>query len=315
MPPYTTGAVISLDGTTIGYRKLGSGPGVILLSGGYLAAQHYMQLAGTLSEAFTVYVPDRRGRGLSGPPGDRYCMARECEDVNSLLTATGTHLVFGHSSGALIALQAALTLPAVRKVAVYEPPLSTHGSISTSWIPRFDREVARGRPASAFVTFVKADKLVPAILPSWLLVPLIALYFKIEKWRVEPTDIPMEALVPLQRFDGLLVGEMDSSFESFAGMGADVLLMGGQKSPAFLREILGALEETLPRARRVEFQGVGHEAPIDRGDPERVGEELLAFFTGPNEPPIGTEPTTIVTSEERLPGHDPAPKETKEEQR
>jgi hypothetical protein len=88
----------------------------------------------------------------------------------------------------------------------------------------------------------------------------------------------------LQRLDGELLEEMDSSLESFAGMNADVLLMGGQKSPAFLREILGTLEETLPRSRRVEFRGVGHEAPLDRGDPERVGEELRAFFAGPNEP-------------------------------
>jgi pimeloyl-ACP methyl ester carboxylesterase len=280
---YTIGSATSADGTTIGYRQIGSGLGAILLGGGYLAAQHYMQLAGALSGAFTVYVPDRRGRGLSGPHGDRYCMARECEDADVLLTKTGAHFVWGHSSGGLIALQAALMLPSVRKVAVYEPPLSQHGSISTSWIPRFDREVAQGKPASALVTFVKADNLVPAFLPRWLLVPLVALYLRWEKRRVEPPGVPMEELIPLQRFDGLLVKEMDSSLGSFARMSADVLLMGGQKSPAFLREILDALEETLPRSRRVEFRGVGHGAPMDRGASERVGKELRAFFAGPDE--------------------------------
>jgi hypothetical protein len=45
-----------------------------------------------------------------------------------------------------------------------------------------------------------------------------------------------------------------------------------------LREILDALEETLPRSRRVEFRDVGHGAPIDRGTSERVGKELRAFF-------------------------------------
>jgi pimeloyl-ACP methyl ester carboxylesterase len=283
-PPYTTGAVTSADRTAIGYRQIGSGPGVLLLPGGYMASQHYMQLAGALSDDFTVYVVDRRGRGTSGPPGARYSMATECEDIAALVAQTGAHFVFGHSSAALVALQAALTLPSISKVAVYEPPLSTRGSISTSWIPRFDREVARGKIASALVTFVKADNLVPAFLPRWLLVPLVALYLRREKRKVEPPDTSMEALVPLQRLDGELLEEMDSSLESFAGMNADVLLMGGQKSPAFLREILGTLEETLPRSRRVEFRGVGHEAPLDRGDPERVGEELRAFFAGPNEP-------------------------------
>lgn len=281
-PPFTTGTVTSADGTTIGYRRIGSRPGVILLGGGYLASQHYMSLAGVLSGAFGVCVPDRRGRGLSGPHGDHYSIATECEDVDALLAATGARFVWGHSSGGLVALRAALTLPRVRKVAVYEPPLSMRGSISTSWIPRFDREVARGKVASALVTFVKADKLVPAFVPRWLLVPLIALYLRREKRKVEPPDVPMEDLIPTQRFDGLLVGEMDSSLGSFAGMRKDVLLMGGQKSPAFLREILDALEETLPHARRVELPGVGHEAPIDRGDPERVGEELQTFFSGPD---------------------------------
>jgi pimeloyl-ACP methyl ester carboxylesterase len=214
-------------------------------------------------------------------------MDRECEDVDALLAATGARYVWGHSSGGLVALQAALTLPRVRKVAVYEPPLSSHGSIATSWILRFDREVARGKVASALVTFVKADKLVPAFLPRWLLVPLIALYLRREKRKVEPPDVPMEVLIPTQRFDGLLVGEMDSSLRSFTEMRKDVLLMGGQKSPAFLREILDALEETLPLVRRVEFRGVGHVAPIDRDDPERVGEELRRFFSDPDGLPDG----------------------------
>jgi pimeloyl-ACP methyl ester carboxylesterase len=243
-PPYTIGTLTAADGTMIGYRKLVSGPGVVLLSAGLLAAQHYMSLAEALSDAFTVYVMDRRGRGLSGPPGDRYSMARKCEDVEALLAATGARLVFGHSSGALLALMAALTLPQVDKVAVYQPPLSDHSSIPTSWIPRFDREVALGKPAAALVTFVKADNLVPAYLPRWLLVPLIALYFGWEKRTVRHPDVPMEDLVPLQRFDGLLVEELDSSLQTFAGMSAEVLLMGGRRGPAFLREILDALEGT-----------------------------------------------------------------------
>jgi pimeloyl-ACP methyl ester carboxylesterase len=153
--PYTTGTLTSADGTTIGYRKLGSGPGVVLLSAGFLAAQHYMGLAGALSDAFTVYVMDRRGRGLSGPPGDRYSMARECEDVEALLAATGARLVFGHSSGALVALRAALNLPQVDKVAVYEPPLSEQGSIPQSAVNTPARAAASttaaARSASASV--------------------------------------------------------------------------------------------------------------------------------------------------------------------
>ena len=62
---YTKGSVRSVDGTSIGYRELGHGPGVYLGSdGGMQASQDFMKLATELSGKFTIYVPDRRGRGL-----------------------------------------------------------------------------------------------------------------------------------------------------------------------------------------------------------------------------------------------------------
>jgi len=68
--PYTTDSVTSTDSTTIGYRQIGTGPGLIILPGGMQASQHYMRLAIALSDAFTVYEVDRRVRCLSGPNGD-----------------------------------------------------------------------------------------------------------------------------------------------------------------------------------------------------------------------------------------------------
>ena len=53
---YTKGFVTSLDGTTIGYRQMGSGPGIILLHGGGKASQTLMQLGTELSDEFTVYI-------------------------------------------------------------------------------------------------------------------------------------------------------------------------------------------------------------------------------------------------------------------
>lgn len=278
--PFTTGAVTSTDGTSIGYRRLGSGPGVILLSGGYLAAQHYTELATALSEAFTVFVPDRRGRGLSGPPGPRYGMARECEDLDALLVATGARLVFGHSSGGLIALQAALTQPAMRRLAVYEPALSMYGTIPMSWIPTFEREMDQGRPAAAIATFTKgvAASRGVAALPKWLLVALLRLHLRAQQRRVAPGEQSTAELIPLQRLDVQIFHEMATA-TGFADISADLLLMEGEKTPAPLRGAVDALQEAVPQARRITFPGVGHEAPLNgRGRPERVAAELRAFF-------------------------------------
>lgn len=70
--PYTTGSVTSADGTTIGFREFGHGPGVVLVHGGIQAAQSFTKLASALADTSTVYMPDRRGRGRSGPFGPRY---------------------------------------------------------------------------------------------------------------------------------------------------------------------------------------------------------------------------------------------------
>src|ERR1700682_887997 len=85
---YIKGAVVSKDGTTIGSRQLGRGPGLIVLHGAMESAQSHMQLAEALADTYTVYLPDRRGRGLSGPyrPGD--VVSQDVVDMDSVLTRT-----------------------------------------------------------------------------------------------------------------------------------------------------------------------------------------------------------------------------------
>ncbi|MFD0697711.1 alpha/beta fold hydrolase [Paenibacillus sp. GCM10027628] len=104
-PPYTTSSVISRDGTAIGYRQFGQGPGIVVVHGANLSSQNLMQLAQRLADAFTVYVPDRRGRGLRGPFGEDYGIRKEVEDLETLLTQTGAHYVFGISSGGSLHLK------------------------------------------------------------------------------------------------------------------------------------------------------------------------------------------------------------------
>src|SRR5439155_7997776 len=67
------GSITSADGTTVGYRRFGAaGPAVVLLHGGGQSGRNLQRLAAALAADFTVYVPDRRGRGASGPAGDGY---------------------------------------------------------------------------------------------------------------------------------------------------------------------------------------------------------------------------------------------------
>jgi pimeloyl-ACP methyl ester carboxylesterase len=278
---YDTGFVRSQDGTTIGCRRLGHrGPAVILLHGGMQAAQNYMRLARFLAADFTVCVVDRRGRGLSGPHGTDYSVEREVEDVQAFVAQTGATRIFGLSSGALVALRSALATPALERVALYEPPLSTGGSVNDEWVPRYDREIAAGRPVAAVVTALKGLAVDPlfARLPRAVLVPIAAAGTRLQRMTA-PGDVAIVDLIPTQHYDMRIVAELADSLGDYAALKAEVLLMGGSKSPAFLTTALDALEDTLPHARRITFPGLDHGGPDDDGDPERVGVALRDFFS------------------------------------
>ena len=113
--------VQSADGTTIAFDQLGKGPAVILV-GGALDSET-AQLAPLLAQHFTVFHYDRRRRGESTDT-QPYAVEREIEDIEALITeAGGQAAVFGISSGAALALEAAIKLGVkVKKLAIYEAP-------------------------------------------------------------------------------------------------------------------------------------------------------------------------------------------------
>lgn len=270
-------AVTSRDGTRIGYFREGSGPGVILVQAAMGRAEDYADLARALSTSFTIYRPDRRGRGISLKPyDDGHDIARDVEDIDALLEATGSEMVFGLSSGAVIALEAARTLSRIRCVAVYEPPFYADG-ISRDGIRRLNAELERGDLAAALVTSLETSETAPTpirILPR----PIQTILARIALF-VNPDDI--RELVPGIRYDFNVVSGMDGKIESFKEVNKPVLLLSGTDSPAFLREAVRNLQSIVPQADHVEFEGLGHSGPWNRrkgGRPEAVAGDLRQFF-------------------------------------
>lgn len=282
--PYTTHTVTSRDGTLIAYRQLGHGPGLVILHGAMETGLSHLQLAEALADSFTVYLPDRRGRGLSGPIGPDYGMRKEVEDVDALLTATGAHSLMGVSAGALIALRAALTLPAIRKAAIFEPPISINGSVDMRWLPELDRDLVQGKLDAALVTGMLGAQMGPPIflkLPRGLLEFLTRQMMASERKKAKPGDVTMATLAPTLRSDFQLVAEMADTLDDYRAIPGEVLLLGGSKSPAYLRTAVDALAQALPGARRVVFAGLNHSATGPReqgGKPELVAQTLRGFF-------------------------------------
>jgi len=288
-PALETGTVTSRDGTTIGYRRLGAGPGLVVLHGAMESSRSHLQLAEALADAFTVYLPDRRGRGLSGPYPADYSVRTDIDDMAALLARTGAQYVFGVSSGAIIWLFAALELQGIRKAAIFEPPLLIDEIKSPPLMRRFDEEIAQGRVAAALITGMKAARLAPPVfdrMPRWLLERLTGSMLASEDKRAAPDDVTMRMLAPTLHYDFELVRGAQGALDRFAAITADVLLLSGTASPAFLQASVDALERVLPRAERVRLAGLGHSASgntadpmTGRGaDPARVALELRRFF-------------------------------------
>ncbi|HWD77782.1 MAG TPA: alpha/beta hydrolase [Kribbella sp.] len=272
------GSVVSADGTEIGYRRFGQGPAVILVHGSMLAAQDFTALAEALAGDFTVYVPNRRGRGRSGPHGPRFGIDREVEDLQALVKETGATRVFGLSSGALITLRTALRTPAVERIALYEPPLSLDGSVPVGWASRYHREIAAGRTVPALVTVLKGLGVDPvfAKVPRFALVPLLKLALRLQ--RPKGDDVPITELVPTMAADLKLVEQLAGTANDYSVVDADVLLLAGSRSPGYFGQALDALSAVLPRSSRQTFDRLDHSGPTNDGGPAEVAQSLREFF-------------------------------------
>lgn len=158
--------VTSKDGTNIAFERLGEGVPVILVAAALSDRSGTAQLAALLAEDFTVLNYDRRGRGGSGntPP---YAVEREVEDIEALIDeAGGKAALFGSSSGAVLALEAANRLPTkVTKVVLYEPPFVIDNSrprVPENYVEHVTEMVASDRRGGAVEYFMTEAIGVPA---------------------------------------------------------------------------------------------------------------------------------------------------------
>lgn len=279
-----TETVPSADGTTIGYRRYGGGPGLVLVQGAMGIAHHYDQLARALCAQFTVLVPDRRGRGMSAKAfTEAHTYQRDIEDVRAVLEATDAHLLFGLSSGALIAVEAARQLPSVGALALYEPPFQLHG-LPTREIERLSREIDAGRPDMAFATLMRIVKLAPAPFLALPRPVLAGIFRRVIRHQAKAPSLeyaPLTELIPSTRYDLRVLTGIAGRIDDYRALRKDVLLLGGTKSPRYLRDGLTALEAILPNNRRATLSGMDHRGPwnLDQhGQPDRVARELATFF-------------------------------------
>ncbi len=276
--PYCVHRVMSADSTIIGYRQLGSGPGLILVHGGMMGSQNFMKLGRALADTFTVYIPDRRGRGLSGSHGN-YSLEREAEDMSAVVGQTGATNIFGLSSGAIVTLQTALHELAIKNLVLYEPPIPVGGYALTRWLGQYNKEIAQGKFGAALLTVVDGTN-GPTLLTRlrFITVPLLNFAIRADMKNVKGDDVSLKDLILTMHYDSQAVVQSAGLIERAKELRTNVLLLGGSKSPDYLKAALNALQATLPQVTRVKLEGAGHLTADNGGRPRLVARELKKFL-------------------------------------
>jgi len=246
------GKAFSKDGTAIAFDQIGKGPPVILIDGAlcYRSMGQSGQLAELLAPHFTVFTYDRRGRGGSGDTAP-YAVEREVEDIATLLSeAGGAAFVWGMSSGAVLALEAANRLSGIKKLALYEAPFivdDTRPTTAGDW-DRISAAVAADRRSDAVKLFLKSvgvpgfvRALMPLMIPMW------------SKLKAVAHTLP---------YDGAIVRDNQRGkplpVNRWASVTIPTLVMDGGNSPAWVRHANRSLASVLPNAQCRTLQGQTH---------------------------------------------------------
>jgi len=266
-----SGAVTSRDGTVVAYDVQGDGPPVVLVAAALSDRGDMKRMSAALSPRFRVINYDRRGRGESGD-ADAYSTDREIEDIAALIGMAGEPaFLFGSSSGAILALEAASALGnEVRGIAMYEPPLMLNGGrspVPSSLRSDVRQLLADGRRGAAVRAFMRHALGIPSIgvvvmslLPSW----------------GKMTRMAHTILYDLTIMDGLQAGQPIPRSRWATRPASPTLILTGGKSEPFFHDGASALAERLANAEHRVLDGQHHGSAVM--NPTVIATEVMTYF-------------------------------------
>lgn len=254
--------VESADGTSIGYRKLGSGSPIVLVHGSISTGEQWLAVAELLARENTVYVMDRRGRGLSADAGD-YSLSTESDDIKAVLGVAGEDSVLlGHSYGAICALEAVRTGASVSSLVLYEPPLPIDAPTAGPALGEYAAAVEAG----------DGDKAMRIAAEHFLRIPPDAT----EALAASPLWAGMVELSPTWTRELAEIDKTDVLIKAYTKINVPTLLLVGDSSPSHLVGASRRLGQGLAHVTENVFPGQNHFAHVT--DPAGVAAAISAFL-------------------------------------
>jgi pimeloyl-ACP methyl ester carboxylesterase len=261
----TTKKVKSADGTAIAFETVGSGHPLILVGGAFCdrhARASGTPLAALLAPELTVFSYDRRGRGESGDT-PRWSVERELEDLAALIEeAGGAAYVYGISSGAILALHAAVRHLPIPKLALYEPPLMLDAN-RLKPLENVAQELILATAAG------NRPEAVEIFMTRVLQLPAGA----VEQMRKSPVWPGLESLAHTLSYDVRITALGPALIAEAASVRPATLALHGEACPAWMREAICALAHALPSGSERVLSGQTHDV-----DPKILAATLREFF-------------------------------------
>ncbi len=256
--------VISKDGTQIAYDQSGEGLPIILVVGAFNDHSTGAPLAAQLSEHFTVFIYDRRGRGESGDTAP-YAIEREIEDLAAMITeAGGSSSVFGYSSGAILSLKAKAAGLALTRLALYDPPFLLDNGFpqrAQEISVRLTELISSGRRGDAVELFQTEIVGIPPEI--------------VAQMRHAPFRPELEHIAPTLVYEATLLGDMPVLAQQLPSVTVPTLVISGGNNQERMRSAAQTLADALPNALHRSLQGQTHDIV-----PAVLAPVLEEFFAG-----------------------------------
>jgi pimeloyl-ACP methyl ester carboxylesterase len=243
--------VTSRDGTCIAYERFGQGAPLIVVTGATCDRALMRPTAQALGDHFMTMNYDRRGRGDSGDTSP-YAIDREIEDIGALLDEVGgSAYVYGHSSGAGLALHAVAAGLPVEKFVLHDPPYSPEDEASQKEAREYGHAI-RGllrddKRAAAIEVFCRSTGMPDEV---------------IAEMRETPRWPNLLALAPTLRYDSAVMGDIECGGAIPEDLAArakrpGLVLVGGE-SPPFMMDVGRRLADLLPNGSYRVLDGQDH---------------------------------------------------------
>jgi len=173
-------------------------------------------------------------------------------------------LLVGHSSGAVVALESALAGPsAFRAMVLYEPPVAVGKPLGGEALRRARAALDASDPDRAIAIHLREIAGVGRLMVTGMR-------------RLPPVWQVIRGHAPAQITDDEAIESLGVGLGRYAHLDLPVLLVGGDRSPAHLRERLDQLAAVLPRLEQVVvLEGHGHMANLNA--PQEVARVIAAF--------------------------------------